>query len=689
MSAKEGGFRILVVEDNPDDVRLLRESLVDARQEYTVTHEATLDGGLKKLEEQVFDVVLMDLSLPDAAGIDNVRRAYARAPQVPIIVLTGFEDQTLVTKAVRAGAQEYIVKTSVDPAILERCIRHAIERHRFQVALRSSEERYALALRGTSDGIWDWNVAEDTIYFSPRWAEMLGLDPATLTPSSNEWFGRLHPEDADRVKLAVRSQLETPTASFETQYRIAHANGTYRWMLSRAATVQDAGGKVVRMAGAQTDVTEKTVRDPLTGLANKVLLIDRLRRVVGRARRSAEYSFALLNVDLDRFKAVNTGYGQAFADRLLIEVGQRIESCLRLSDTVARPGEDEFIVLVEDVALPDGAIRVAKRIHSVLVFPIRLDGQEVYITGSIGIALSTSKYERPEDVLRDASTAMSRAKALGKGQYQVFDEAMHDKAVEGMRLEGDLRRAIERSEFRLHYQPIVALETRQILGFEALIRWEHPKLGLVYPDKFIPILEDSGLIVAVGEWVLREASTCLRAWQERLPLAKDAYMTVNVSSNQFLDKDVIRKIDRALEASGLEPRHLCLEITERLIVEQTAAVTEILAAIKDRRIRIAIDDFGVGYSALGYLHKFPLDVLKIDRSFTARLDGGSNSIVRTILDLGANLNMQVIAEGVETDEQVQVLQGLRCRYGQGYLFSRPVTPEKIEQLLKSHESNRI
>jgi diguanylate cyclase (GGDEF)-like protein len=424
--------------------------------------------------------------------------------------------------------------------------------------------------------------------------------------------------------------------------------------------------------------------DALTGLPNRALLTDHLKLAIERAKRREDHLFAVLFLDLDRFKNINDSLGHTIGDQLLISIARRVEGCLRPMDTVARLGGDEFAILLDGLEEFNHAIHVAERVQEELTKPFTLKGHEVYTTASIGIALSTTGYDQPENILRDADIAMYRAKDNGKARYELFDTVMHTRAVALLKLENDLRRAIERQEFRVYYQPIVSLESNQIAGFEALVRWEHPERGMVSPDEFIPLSEETGLIGEIGEWVLRESCRQVRQWQ--ISSQRQLTLSVNLSGKQFIQPNLIGVIKNILSETDFNPRWLKLEITESVVMENAEAATSMLLQLRDLGAHLSIDDFGTGYSSLSYLHRFPVSTLKIDRSFIGRMgEGGENSeIVRTIMTLANNLGMEVVAEGIETEEQLAQLKALKCEYGQGYLFSKPVDAETASGLI--HEA---
>ncbi len=427
--------------------------------------------------------------------------------------------------------------------------------------------------------------------------------------------------------------------------------------------------------------------DALTGLPNRALLTDHLKLSIEMTRRRADHHFAVLFLDLDRFKNINDSLGHAAGDRLLVEIARRLELCLRPSDTVARLGGDEFAILLNGLDSTEDAIRVAERVQQDLMHPFYLSGNEVYTTASIGITISAAYYADPENVLRDADTAMYQAKEKGKTRYELFDTGMHARAVLRLQLENDLRRAIENREFEVYYQPIVALDTCRITGFEALVRWHHPERGFVSPAEFIPLAEETGLITEIGSWVLREACRQTRRWSLDDPALAMLTISVNLSSRQFMQPDLLAQIKQILDETNLNPRRLKLEITESAVMANAEAAASMLGQLRNLGIQTSIDDFGTGYSSLSYLHRFPIDTLKIDRSFVSRMSEGDENaeIVRTIITLATNLSMSVIAEGVETAEQHERLKELDCEYGQGYLFSRPVPAAAALALVQNND----
>jgi len=423
--------------------------------------------------------------------------------------------------------------------------------------------------------------------------------------------------------------------------------------------------------------------DALTRLPNRALLAENLKFVIERAKNHEDYQFAVLFLDLDRFKNVNDSLGHSIGDQLLIAMARRLESCIRDVDMVARLGGDEFAILLDGIPSQSEATTMAIRIQQKLLSPFNLSGHEVFTSTSIGIAVSSTGYDHPENMLRDADTAMYRAKAQGKACYEVFDKGMHTHAVYVLQMENDLRRAINREELRVHYQPIVSLDNGQLAGFEALIRWQHPERGFINPADFIPLAEDTGLIVPLGMWILKRACQQLCKWQWQSPANRSLFMSVNLSGKQVAQPSLVSDIREVLEETHLEARHLKLEITESAVMENAEMAARILNRLKELGVQLSIDDFGTGYSSLSYLHRFPVNTLKIDRSFVGRIGEAAENmeIVHTVISLAANMGMEVVAEGIETLSQLVQLRKLKCQYGQGYLFSRPADAETVSSWL--------
>jgi diguanylate cyclase (GGDEF)-like protein/PAS domain S-box-containing protein len=687
--------RLLIVDDN----EMNRDML--ARRLERKGFEVVLADGAKELLQRVksekIDLVLLDIEMPEISGLDALKtlRATYSPIELPVIMVTAKNQSEDVVKALDLGANDYVTKP-IDFAVTLARIGTQLSHKRAQEALRESEERYALAARGANDGLWDWNLQVNAVYFSPRWKSMLGYLDHEIGDKPEEWFDRIHDADRERVKQEIAAHQKGLTPQFESEHRILHKDGSFRWILSRGLAVHDNSGKALRMAGWQTDITEGKISDPLTGLPNRLLFTDRLTRLLKLSKRRKEYLFAVLFLDLDGFKMINDSLGHLVGDQLLVGVATRLEKCLRATDIVARIGQgfivarlggDEFTILLDDLKDPGDAKQAAERLMKTVTAPFVLNGKEVFTSVSVGIALSNAtNYELPDEILRDADTAMYRAKSLGKARYEVFDADMRASVMARLQLEMDLHRAIERSEFANFYQPIVSLASGEIVGFESLLRWNHPTRGRLGPEEFIAVAEETGLIRDLGWWNLREACRQMSEWRSQYREYSDLTMSVNLSPKQFLQPNLVSDVQKLLAELHLAPNALRLELTESTVMGDPSAAITMLEQIKALGISLAIDDFGTGYSSLSYLHRFPLDTLKIDRSFISGIGDGNNSndgteIARTILPMASNLHLEVVAEGVETLEQVALLKRLHCKYGQGFYFSRPVPATEAGQLL--------
>ncbi|HKC63529.1 MAG TPA: EAL domain-containing protein, partial [Pyrinomonadaceae bacterium] len=510
---------------------------------------------------------------------------------------------------------------------------------------------------------------------------------------ATDYLKVVHPSDLSAVMASIKDLMRGKLPSCQMEKRYIHKLGHDVWTLWSASLARDAYTKsphlifqIQNITGrkqAEERLIHDAFHDSLTKLPNRALLMDHLKLALARTQRNEKAMFAVIYLDLDRFKVINDSLGHMIGDQLLIGMARRLENILRPADTIARLGGDEFTILLEDVLDRDYVIQIAERIQKELSAPFSLNGREVFTTVSIGIAISSNEYKQTEDILRDADTAMYRAKSLGKARYEIFDIGMHDQATKLLQLETDMRRALEREEFFVFYQPISSLETGELRGFEALVRWRHSERGFISPCEFIPIAEETGMIVQIGEYVLREACRQMQHWQSVLPSDPPLFMSVNLSVKQFSQPDLIERVVDILNETKFNPKHLKLEITESAVMENVETATDILNRLRALGLRVSMDDFGTGYSSLSHLRRFPIDTLKIDRSFVNQMteDVENAEIVRTIVGLAQNLGMDLVAEGVETPEQVEMLKSLGCEYGQGYFFAKPLDYQRAEQYI--------
>lgn len=569
----------------------------------------------------------------------------------------------------------------------ERFLADQIEFERMQRKLRQSEANFrklaetlsAAILIFRNQELYYVNPAAETISGYRR-RELMAMDICSLlTHESRQEMNRIGVLTTDFEKVPRHFEVE-----------IQDRQGQNRWIEVNLSQVE-LEGEPTRVATA-SDVTsrkrkEKELKhhashDALTGLANRQFLLEELDRLIGRYQMGKGSLFAVLYVDLDRFKGVNDSLGHSIGDQLLVALSKRLQNCLRPDDIAARIGGDEFVILLRRIKSTDDAMRVSERVHQVLNAPFKLSGQDVIISVSIGIAISSDGYQNANAVLHDADSAMYHAKSASRNSPQAFNTATHSKASKLLKLEKDLGKALDRDELMLYYQPIVSLDYGEIVGFEALLRWKHPEHGMISPADFIPIAEESGAIIPIGWWALREASRQVQIWRKLVP-SKPLSVSVNISYRQFIQEDLVQEIEKCLKGTGLDPSSLKLEFTENVLLEESEATAVKLLLLKASGVQLLIDDFGTGYTLLSHLNRFPMDQLKVDRSFVSRIgnNGENSEVVELILTIARTMGVEVIAEGVETREQWVRLQALGCRYGQGYLFSRPVPSEEAEALL--------
>lgn len=636
------------------------------------------DGGLSDRDARTMAAVLDRMNWSEA-GVES---------EIAPPELVGLDGECWLQISHRAIPDQGFVITYTDVS----------ERMQISEALRRSEERYALAAEGANDGLWDWDLGADRLYTSPRWREMVGIGRDPISDRVEEWFDRVHPKDIEELHQDISDHLDGRTDHLQAEFRLLHADGAYIWTLARGVASRDADGRPVRLTGSLTDVTkrkraeEKLIRDALydmvTGLPNRALFLDRIEQERRRHSDLSEDTFAVLFLDLDRFKVVNDSLGHDLGDALLIEVARRLEQSVKPGDSVARLAGDEFGVLLTGIADRGEAQDAVHWLQADLAAAFSVGDQEVFTSVCVGISLPSQGFSDAEEMLRAADIAMYKAKERGQSSTAVFDPQMQSRAISQMQLENDLRRAVDRGEIEMYYQPIISFRTGRIAGVEALARWRHPDRGTVVPADFIPLAEDTGLINTIGTAALRLACRQMKQWERDLGAHAPETMSVNLSSRQLQDPDMVREIELILAREGVDGAQLKLEVTESMIMMNPELTSRILMELKQLGVALSIDDFGTGYSSLSYLHRFPFDTLKIDRSFVVSMEEKTENmeIIRSIALLAHNLGMDIIAEGVETERHLRRLNDFNCEFGQGYYFSTPLPAAKIAELIRANHT---
>jgi diguanylate cyclase (GGDEF)-like protein/PAS domain S-box-containing protein len=686
---------VLLIEDSPGDARLLFEMFNEQGLHDTrVKHVMRMSEAEEYLAEHSVDIILLDLGLPDAQGIQAIQRAHAAAPRAPLVVLTGLDDDSLAVSALQEGAQHYLVKGQIETRGLRRALSYAVERKIMEEALFEEKERAEVTLNCIGDAVISTDIAGNVSFLNPVAESMTGW-------SRREAAGRPTDEVFRLVDATSREIAAYPVAMAIDQGRTAHLrsncllirrDGSEIPIEDSRAAIHDRQGletgsvivfRDVSVARAMSQqMAHSAEHDFLTGLPNRMLLNDRISQAIVSAHRNVK-SLAVLFLDLDGFKHINDSLGHPVGDLLLQSIAKRLVLCSRASDTVSRQGGDEFVVLLSETQQSDHASIAARRMLESVAEPHSIGEHELHVTVSIGVSVFPEDGLDAETLLKNADTAMYQAKEHGRNSYQYFKPAMNARAVERQSIEESLRRALERREFALHYQPKINCKTGAITGAEALIRWTHPTRGMVPPALFIPVAEDSGLILPIGNWVLREACEQARAWVDAgLPVAT---MAVNVSAIEFRNDNFLDGLFAILRETELNPSSLELELTESVLMKNAESAASILKTLRTSGVQVAIDDFGTGYSSLSYLRKFPIDALKIDQSFVRLITpaGDDASIVTAVIGMAQSLKLRVVAEGVETREESAFLQAHECDEAQGYYFSRPVPALQFESLLRA------
>ncbi len=681
---------VLVADDDPM-IRLLAQQALGSRS-FEVEQAENGQDGFEIFKTRNPDLILCDVMMPIVDGYELCAsiRATKQGEHVPIVMLTGLNDRESIQHAFSVGATDFCEKP-VNWELLPYKLNYILRASSTFSDLQASEERYSLVARGANDGLWDWDYKNNRVYFSPRWKSMLGFSEDAIGSDPWEWIARIHPDDKSHVVAELEAHKVGETPHFECEYRMKNSRGGYRWMMCRSLAVRDENGLAYRMTGSQTDITDRkkaeeklvfdAVHDALTGLPNRVLFLDRLNHCIELSSRRKSYSFAVLYLDLNRFKIINDSLGHLLGDQLLIEVGLRLRSVIRKGDTLSRLGGDEFAILCEEIDDITVATSLGDRIQKELARPVDLDGQNVVVGCSIGITESSIGYERPEDMLRDADAAMYRSKKRTGSPYEIFDLTMHQRAMNALQVESDMRLALDAEQFEIYYQPIVEIKADVVSGFEALIRWNHPKLGLLLPEKFIDVAIDSRLIVPLGRWVLAQACRQMQAWKEQWEEASEWKISVNLSAPELAQPDLVVTLSDIIDKSGLDPNFLKLEFTETSLIQNGSHALQTMNALRERGIHLSIDDFGTGFSSFSYLHDYPFDELKIDRTFINELDDRADKqkIVNAIVSLAHNLGMSVVAEGSASAAIYENLRNASCEYAQGFAIMEPKCASEISR----------
>jgi diguanylate cyclase (GGDEF)-like protein/PAS domain S-box-containing protein len=684
--------KILLIENDPAVSKTIHAALAEKGSgSFDVEWVRQLSDAVVRLRKKGIAAVLLNLSLPDTRGIETFDKLFAATPDVPILIL-GNGDEALAKEAVGRGAQDYLLPDHLDYS-LPRALRNAIERKAVEDALHLEKERAVVTLNSIGDAVLCTDISGNITYLNLVAETMTGWqrEEAIGKPLAQVFRiidGATRKPARDPMEMAVDQDR---TVGLTVNCVLIRRDGFESTIEDSAAPIHDRAGLVIGAVIVFHDVsaaramslqmTHSSHYDVVTNLPNRLLLNDRITQAIALARRQNR-PIAVLFLDLDRFKYINDSLGHVTGDKLLQSVSRRLLTSVRASDTVSRQGGDEFVILLSEITHPEHAATSAKKILLSLNARHAIGGQDLHIDGSIGISVYPDDGEDAETLIKNADTAMYHAKEHGRNNFQFFTAEMNLKAVERQSLEGSLRRALEREEFLLHYQPKVNLHTGAITGVEALIRWQQPERGLVPPTQFVPVAEDCGLIIQIGRWVLREACQQMRAWQDAgLPLLP---LAVNVSAVEFRDESFVEGLRAILSETGLEARYLELELTEGVLMEHAESTAAVLQQLKMMGVHLVVDDFGTGYSSLSYLQQFPIDVLKIDQSFVHRItaDPNDSPLVSAIIDMGKNLKQRVIAEGIETQVQLAFLQAHHCTEGQGYLFSRPLAAPQFAHLLQ-------
>jgi len=600
---------------------------------------------------------------------------------LPIVMLMAKGREELMVRAFEIGVDDCMEFPVYPPLALAR-IRALMGRLNEMAEGVDQRQRFDLVVRGAGDGIWDWRLTDDSVYFSPRWRELLGYQPEDRFSAIDDWLALVHPEESEMVKRELRNHLEGISLAFQVECRLRHKSQSYRWFLIRGTSQRDPYGHTARMAGSLTDISERKLTDPMTGLPNRIVLYDRINQAIVKTRRRKNSSYGIILLQIDRYETMREAYGQSFCDNVQRVVAQRIVGILRMTDTLTIMSDTTMCILVDVMREDVDLVRVAQRVRGAAEEPVSLGEESVMLTLSIGMAQGSTHHVGADELIKDATAALNKARQSGAGHEAVFDPDMQRRARDRLKIEADLHQALRREELRVFWQPIVELGPNRLAGFEALLRWEHPSRGLISPLEFIPVAEESGLIVPIGKFVLREALRQAKTWHEA-GAPKDLFVSVNVSSRQLDSPDLAEAVTAALGEYPVPAGCLHIEITESAVMRDVARSQDVLKQLKSLGCHLALDDFGTGYSSLSLLQRLPLDYVKIDRSFVAAMSGefAGESMVGAIVQIAKILHLTVIAEGIEAEADELRLRALGCQFGQGYRYGKPLPAPQWQDVL--------
>jgi diguanylate cyclase (GGDEF)-like protein/PAS domain S-box-containing protein len=680
-------IKVLLVEDDAEDVFLIRKTLLEiAGSPFQIESLGRLEPALQRVSRGNLDVTLLDLTLPDAQGLEGLRRLNQAAPELPVVVLTGTDDIEWALQALQAGAQDYLAKSKITGELLGRSLRYAMERKQTQKRLQESEERYERTEAGSNDGLWDWNLKDQVIYFSPRFEAMLGYAAGEMGTRPEDWLERVHPQDRRKFDEDLARHLQKKTPQFLNEHRLRQKDGSYGWFMARGRIFDNS-----RIAGSLTDIAKhrglvdqlsrEAFYDRLTQLPNRALFLQNLKRAMAQFRRDRAKRFAVLFLDLDRLKYVNDSLGHPAGDQLIVEFGRRLKICSRQEDLAARLGGDEFVLLVENIIDLREAVQTAERVLKDMARPFHLAGQEIFATASIGVALSSPELLSVEAMISAADTAMYQAKVSGRGRYEIYDPSMRADASLQLKTASDLRYALKNQQFVLFYQPVFTLG-QGMVSLEVMPGWHHPRNGFLWAKDFIPQAEETGVMAALEEWILRTLCAQCQAWQAAGFL--DLSLSLDLSAKQFESMPLVSLMDQILREANLSPRMLTLEIPGKVVLSKTDDAARKFRDYQSLGFKITLDHFdATPFASFSLLKKVPADFLKLDPRFVAALaqDPMDSSLASLLIDLAHSLSTLVIAEGAESEKQVQALKGLKCDRYQGSYFSPPLSAADTTKLL--------